>query len=294
MDVKQLYYFLEVEKWGSFTKASKELKIAQPAISKAIQNLEKELELPLFIREKRYIRLTMEGELLKKHADVLLQNIHQAKKELREVKEGIRGTVKIGIPSMVGSYYFPEKLAWFKEIYPQLDIELYEAGTTVIEQAILDGALEIGTVVQNDVSPELEVHPFLKEQLMIVVPPSHRFAVRTSVGLTELAAEPLILFKEGYYQRKIIEQASQLSSSPVQIAFETNQISLAKSLAARGFGVTVFLHMVVRPDENLIAIPFDPPIHLTLGLAHKKGHPPSTANASFLSFLKSIEEYPMD
>ncbi|MFB4164674.1 LysR family transcriptional regulator [Alteribacillus sp. JSM 102045] len=286
MDIKQLTYFLTVAEHESFTKAATELRIAQPAITKSIQNLESELGLRLFIREKRSVRLTMEGSVLKKHALEIRQKMKQAEKELEEIKEGIRGTVQIGVPSMVGSYYFPDKLSLFKNQYPDMEIDFFEAGTTDIETAILEGNLEMGTVMIDEVSHKLDIHPFLQEPLMMVVAPSHPLSSRSSVRLEILAEEPLILFKEGYYQRKIIDRAGELAGKSPHIAFETNQISMAKSLAARKFGVTVFLKMVIRPDEDLVAIPFDPPIVLTLGIAHKKNLPLSTANEIFLKFLE--------
>ncbi|WP_158735553.1 LysR family transcriptional regulator [Alteribacillus sp. YIM 98480] len=286
MNIKQLIYFLTVTEHESFTKAAAELRIAQPSITKSIQNLEDEIGLRLFIREKRSVRLTMEGSVLKKHALEIRQKINQTKKELEEIKEGIRGTVQIGIPSMVGSYYFPDKLSLFKEKHPDMEIDIYEAGTTAIEKEILEGNLEMGTVVVDEVSEMLDIHPFLQEPLMLVVPPSHPLASSSSISLEKIANESLILFKEGYYQRKVIDRAAELAGKSPQIAFETNQISMAKSLTERNFGVTVFLNMVIRSDENLVAIPFDPPIVLTLGIAHKKNLPLSTANDIFLSFLK--------
>ncbi|SDH87814.1 LysR family transcriptional regulator [Alteribacillus bidgolensis] len=286
MNLKQLIYFLTIIEHESFTKAAAELRVAQPAITKSIQNLEHEIGLRLFIREKRSVRLTMEGSVLKKHALEIRQKINQTKKELKEIKEGIRGTVQIGIPSMAGSYYFPDKLSLFKEKHPDMEIDIYEAGTTAIEKEILEGNLEMGTVVVDEVSEMLDIHPFLQEPLMLVVPPSHPLASSSSVSLEKLVHEPLILFKEGYYQRKVIDRAGELAGKSPHIAFETNQISMAKSLTERSFGVTVFLNMVIRSDENLVAIPFDPPIILTLGIAHKKNLPLSTANDIFLSFLK--------
>ncbi|SDG92398.1 transcriptional regulator [Alteribacillus persepolensis] len=285
MDLRQLTYFLTVCDTYSFTKAARKLRIAQPAITKAIQQLENEVGLPLFIREKRHVRLTMEGRVLKQHAIDIQQKIQQAKKELHDMKEGICGTVQVGIPSMSGSYYFPEKLAQFQEKYPDIDIDIYEAGTTEIERDILEGRLEMGTVVVDDVSNNLDIHPFLQESLMLVVSPSHPLAAHQAVSIEQLADEKLIVFKGGYYHRRIIEQVGASTKKDLSIAFETNQIAMAKSLTAKNFGVSVFLNMVVSKDEDVTAIPFDPPIVITLGIAHKKDLPLSKANRLFLSFL---------
>ncbi|MFB5660766.1 LysR family transcriptional regulator [Alteribacillus sp. HJP-4] len=285
MESRQLSYFAEVVRQQSFTKAAAVLRIAQPAISRAVQQLEAETGLILLIREKKLIRPTEEGMVLYRYAEQLRNVIGRAENDLAERKAGRRGTIEIGLPSMAGSYYFPEKMADFKNKHPLFHFKIREAGTTMIEQLILDGELEIGMVVTDEVSDSLEVYPLLQEPMVMAAPHSHPFAKKASVPLHQLADEPLILFKEGYFQRRIIDQAAELKGREPEIAFETNQISMAKSLSKLGFGVSVFLKMVIHPEDELASVPFDPPVVLSLGLAHKKGLPLSAANQTFLSYL---------
>ena len=128
MDLKQLTYLLAVRDAGSFTRAANSLHVAQPAISMAIAKLEQQLELRLFDRQDRAVRLTPEGEVLCRHAERLLLQMHQAEAEMAELKGLERGEVRIGIPYMMGSYYFPSRLMAFKHGYPGLKIRVEEAG----------------------------------------------------------------------------------------------------------------------------------------------------------------------
>lgn len=288
MESRALEYFREVASRGSFTKAAAALRIAQPAVSRAVRQLEEELGVTLLIRDKRQIRLTKAGEKLYEHAVEMHRLLVKAKNDVVNMQDLTQGEVEIGLPSMAGSYYFPDQIMRFLEAYPGLTVSIYEAGTSVIEEAVISGEIELGTIVTEEgrkSSSLLSIHPFLTVQMVAVVPLDHPFASRTSVSHEELAEEPLILFKEGYYQRKVVDQISEKAGSPVHLAFETNQISMAKSLTQRGLGITIFLEMVIQDDEKLAGIPLDPPISLTLALAHRRKESLSAANKAFLQFL---------
>ncbi|RKD75541.1 DNA-binding transcriptional LysR family regulator [Sinobaca qinghaiensis] len=288
MESRALEYFREVAVCRSFTKAAASLRIAQPAVSRAVRQLEEELGVRLLIRDKRQIRLTKAGEKLYGHAIDMHRLLTKAKSDVLNMQDLTQGEVEIGLPSMAGSYYFPDQITRFLKAYPGLSVSIYEAGTSAIEEAIINGEIELGTIVTDEgrkSSSQLTIHPFLATQMVAVVPLDHPFASRTSVSHEEVAEEPLILFKEGYYQRKVVDQISEKAGRPVHLAFETNQLSMAKSLTERGLGITIFLEMVIQDDEKLAGVPLDPPVWLTLALAHRQKESLSPANKAFLQFL---------
>lgn len=285
MDIRQLEFFAEVAKQKSFTKAAEQLLVAQPAISKSIKKLEEEVGLLLFNRSERKVSLTAEGEALLKHAESILDQLAHAKAEMEELSGLKKGEVRIGLPSMVGSYYFPGLIIDFKKKYPDLQITVYEQGTVKIRQMLIDGEIDMGVVLEDDVEGEIEVLPFLKEEMIVCVSDSHRFATRDTVSYEELTQESLVLFKEGYFQREITARASRMSGLPLNVTFETNQISLIKSLVAKQLGITLFLRMVIADDTHLVPVSLDPPVYLKLGVAWNKNAYLSKANQAFLSFM---------
>lgn len=285
MEFRQLEFFVEVARQRSFTKAAEELLVAQPAISKSMKKLEQEVGLLLFNRAERRVALTAEGEVFLKHAELILDQVARAKAEMEELSGLKKGEVRIGLPSMVGTYYFPGLIIDFKKMYPDLQITVYEQGVVKIRQMLVDGEIDMGVVLENDATDEVEVLPFLKEEMIVCVPDSHPFADRDAVSYEELTKESLILFKEGYFQREIIARASRMSGMPLNVTFETNQISLIKSLVARKLGVTLFLRMVIADDPHLVSVSLDPPVYLRLGVAWNKNAYLSRANQAFLSFL---------
>jgi len=107
MDTRLLTYFAAVAKYQNITHAAKALHIAQPALSVAIKKLESQLELELFRRNERKIALTHEGEVLLTHAKQILQQLDDATLAMKELRGLEKGEVRLGVPSIMGSYYFP-------------------------------------------------------------------------------------------------------------------------------------------------------------------------------------------
>ena len=118
MNTRHLLYFSTLAQTGNFTQAAKQLHIAQPALSIAIKKLEHELDLQLFHRNDRRITLTGEGTVLLEHARRVLQQIEDARLAMEELKGLEKGEVCLGVPGMLGSYYFPERFMAFKQRYP--------------------------------------------------------------------------------------------------------------------------------------------------------------------------------
>jgi DNA-binding transcriptional LysR family regulator len=105
------------------------------------------------------------------------------------------------------------------------------------------------------------------------------------VTFGEFVAEPLVFYTEGYYLRELIFEVLKGGGMEPRIVFETNLFSLIKSLVRGGLGISTFLRMVVAGDDDLAAVPFDPPLYLDLVVAWKRGAYLSRANRAFVDFL---------
>ncbi|QEQ95509.1 LysR family transcriptional regulator [Neptunomonas concharum] len=285
MNLKQLRYFHEISQQQSFSKAAERLHIAQPAISMAMSKLESELGLRLFHRNERKIRLTDEGKRLLPHAETLLKNLKDAETEMSELKGLQRGAVRIGIPSMLGSYYFPPILMAFKHQYPLLNLEVIEGGTGQLQQMVERGELDLGVIVSEFVPENLHTELFLREQMLVTVAKDHHFAAQHAIPYDAFFAEELVMFKEGYFHRKIVDRIATSIGAKPNIAFETNLIPLIKSIVKQGFGISTLLGMVVEDDADLISIPFTEPVWLDLSIAWAKDRYLSHANQTFVDFM---------
>lgn len=285
MDSRKLRIFYEVAKHASFTQAAQRLKMAQPAVSIAVKKLEQELDLLLFQRQEKQISLTSEGRVLLGHAERVLSAMDQAQLEMDELKGLRKGEVRIGIPSMLGSYYFPQLLMAFKQRYPDLKLLVEEAGTRDIQRMIDVGELDMGIIVRDQMPEQLEAQLFLREEMVVCVPTDHPFVARQTISFDEFFAEPLVLFKKGYFHREYIDRLARRSGNQLQIEFETNLIPLIRSIVRKGFGITTFLSMVVADDPGLVARSFDEPVWLDLCIAWKRGGYLAHADRQFVQFI---------
>jgi DNA-binding transcriptional LysR family regulator len=285
VDIRQLRFFVEIVRYANFTKAAEHLHIAQPAVSMAIKKLEEELDLVLFNRQEKKVSLTAEGEIFLGHAQKILDEVKEAELEMGELRGLSKGEVRVGIPPMLGAYFFPNIIRDFVKRYPNLRLSVYGEGTWRIQKMIGQGELDMGVIAGGPTPDPLEVRRFLREEVVVCVPAGHPFAGRKGVTFAEFARQPLVFYKEGYYLRELITDVLKDGGTTANIIFETNLFSLIKSLVRNGLGISTFLRMVVAGDDELTAVSFDPPLYLDLLIAWKKHGYLSRANRAFVDFL---------
>ncbi len=288
-DLRTLRVFLAVADQGGFTAAARRLHVAQSAVSQTIAGLERGLELPLFHRHERRITLTPEGEALVPHARGLIERAETAHLAMRELHGLVKGEVRIGIPSMLGSYYFPPLLMGFKTRHPGIRLTVVEAGARRLQGMIADGELDLGVVIDDERSHHLERRHLVREEMVVCVPREHPFAQRDSVSADAFFGEPLVLFQDGYFHREFVDALARETGTTADIAFQSNLIPLTKAIVRQGFGITTFLRRVVEEPE-LQAVSFDPPAWLDLSLAWGRGAYLSRAEQAFLDFVMAHHE----
>jgi DNA-binding transcriptional LysR family regulator len=286
MNLQQLGYFKQLADTGNFTRAAKKIGIAQPALSIAIKKLELGLGLNLINRSDKHDLLTAEGKVLYQSAVQLLANAEQVTLQMQELKDLKSGVVRFGVSAMMGSYYFPQVLAAFKQQYPNINVQLYEQGTATLETMLLNGEVDIALIRDDQQSSQLRYVDFIEEPIMAGMPADHPLANGKSITLYTFCQQPLVLFREGYYLRETISQYSQQHNLPLDIKLETNLIELQKSLVKNNLGITNCLSKIMQSDQDLVCLPFSPPIVLKLGLAWKKNHYLSNASKTFKEFIQ--------
>lgn len=285
LDIKALRYFLAVVDANGFTAAARQLHVAQPAVSMAIRKLEQSLELNLFHRRERSIELTDEGRVLLQHARRIVQASADAELEMREIHGLRRGEVRIGVPSMLGSYYFPPILMAFRHRYPNLQLTVIESGTRKIQQMLSEGEIDMGVIVSDAPIEDLENHAFLREQMMAILPGDHPLAQQEHVTYDQFFNEDLVVFKEGYFHREVLDRLAKEYNYAPKIGFETNLLPLIKQIVRQGFAISTLLEMAISDASDLVARPFEEQVWLDLSIAWRKEGYLSRANRAFVDFL---------
>ena len=177
MELRHLRYFVAVVEEQSFTKAAEKLFIAQPPLSRQIQNLEQELDIQLFERGSRPLKTTEAGQFFYQHAVKLLSNAEEIKSMTKRIGIADR-TISIGF---VGSLLFgllSRIVFLFKQQHPQLKIEMVEMNTSEQIQALKEGRIDVGFGRLRISDPAVKRVLLREERLMVAAHSSHFFATR--------------------------------------------------------------------------------------------------------------------
>lgn len=286
MEFRQIRFFLEIVKAGGFHRAAASLRVAQPAISVAIRNLEEELGITLFDRERKKVRLTAEGHIFFRRAtalEVLLRDIELEMGELRGVE---RGELRLGLPSMLASHVFPEIITGFRQRYPGLHISVYGGGGVRIVEMIENCEVELGIISGSHVPESLDYLPMLREEMVACIATDHPLSRSASITLKKFASESLFLFEKGYFQRELLESLFQGDGLRPEVVFETNHVPLLISVTASGGGATTLLRLAAEAAPGLVPLSFEPPLFIEAGIAWKRKSYLSSAARAFLDYLQ--------
>lgn len=191
----------------SFTKASKELYISQPAISKHIHELEVKYKTPLFDRSGNRIALTRAGELLLSHTQALLSAYRQMDFEMNLLTDNFSGELRLGASTTIAQYVLPPILSSFIRKFPDIRVSLTNGNTRDIEQALRDGKITLGLVEGNTRQNIFHYVPFMKDELVVVTHTGSSFAGYEELTFEQLCAFPLVLRENGSGTLEVLESA---------------------------------------------------------------------------------------
>ncbi len=294
MELRQLEYFQMASRLRNITRAAERLRVSQPNITVAIKKLEAELGIQLFDRSQKQLSLTPEGAVFLNRVDLALRNIQDAILEVNDYKQLQKGTIKIGIPPMMGAYLFPKIFSSFRHRYSNLDIYLYEEGSVTIREQLERDELDFGIIIIPSASTNLQLLPMSKNQIVTCVPETSPLAQKDFLSFKDIAASDIIMLKEGSFLRQTILEEMKASNITPNIVLESNQIITIKGLVSRGVGIAFLLDIVLEDSAGIKAVPLAEPLFVDVGLAWKKNRYISKAAQSFIDFSKNIMKHTKD
>jgi DNA-binding transcriptional LysR family regulator len=190
----------------SFTKASQELFISQPAISKHIQELEREFNTRLFDRLGNKIQLTSAGKLLLDHSVRILKDYQRLDFDMNAMQQQFRGELRIGASTTISQYVMPEILAAFLKAYPQIKVTMLSGNSRDIEAALSTNRIDIGMVEGIKNQPQMKYIPFMRDELIAIVRKENPLAEKGEITVEELRAQPIVLRELGSGTLDVIEK----------------------------------------------------------------------------------------
>jgi DNA-binding transcriptional LysR family regulator len=286
MELRHLRYFEAVARHSHVTRAAEELHIAQPALSKQISQLEHELDVALFDRVGRNVRLTEAGEALLPHARMVLAQVEAARAEMAERIGLRRGRVAIGTPPTVGTQLLPRALAAFNQTYPGIEFRLHEAGVQTLLDLLEAGLADIAIVTMPVEDPALTVAELFSEELVVVVGREHPLAERGSVPLEELQHESWVLSPKNYELREATLHACHEAGFTPHVVLDGGEMDTLLHLVAAGVGITIVPRMAIKHSERLMMLKVqDRRIQRSLGLVWRADRINSPAARALRDFL---------
>ena len=250
MDVAALQAFLAVAETGSFSAGAERVFLTQPAISKRIAGLERELNARLFDRLGRRVQLTETGQALATRARSILNELTDVRRALANLAGTIGGELALGTSHHIGLHRIPEALKRFHARYPEVRLNLRFMDSEAACAAVLQGKLELAIVtLPSHAHPQLRCERVWDDPLDIVIAASHPLAQRDPLDLKALLAEPAILPGAGTYTREIILKAFGKHRANIQVGMNTNYLEVLKMLASIGLGWSVLPRTMI--DEGL-------------------------------------------
>lgn len=273
IELRHLRYFLAVAEAEHFTKAAAKLHVTQPTLSHQIRQLEGQLNLPLFDRVGRRVKLTAAGELLLPHARRVLRELESAQAALGELHGLKRGALQVGIMQTVNACVIPEIVARFSAAHPGIRVTCSEMAVDDIESGLESGKLDLGISFLPPTRATLEGERLFTEELVVVAPAGHALARRRSVKVSELASLPLVLLSARYCTRQLIDRAFAQAGRQPEVRVEMNSIeSILATVRQSGLPSVLPSLALCQRDMGLKAIPLtDPKPNRSVGLLWLRG-----------------------
>src|SRR5437867_10797961 len=205
MDLRQLEILPAIAEAGSFTACGRKLHVSQSAISRQILLLEEELGEPWFLRIGRQVRMTPAAESLVQLGQRVFQDVRETLGKITDRTGELRGTLRLAGGMTVCLYVFPPLLKHLRRVHPQLDVRLTVATAGQSVQEIRAGRVDAGLLTLPVDESDLVTVPVLREELLLVTPPTHPLAKKRRVVPQDLAGEPFVLFEAGSATRRVID-----------------------------------------------------------------------------------------
>lgn len=237
----RLYSLIKVAETGNYTKAAEQLALSQPAVSQHIRQIEEKFGIKIFDRAHNRIVLTAEGEIVVKYARRLIALSNNLEMALKNKREQVR-SLTIGITHTAESSSIIEVLAAYINNYPDLNMKILTFTTDNLYSSLKNCELDFAFVEGKTNDRSLSYMMLDTDCMILAVPPDHRLAAQSTVTISQLKAEKLILRLPNSNTRVLFEAALEsqgLSLADFNVSMEIDSIATIKDLIRHGFGVSI-------------------------------------------------------
>src|SRR5216683_458173 len=294
MELRHLRYFLAVGEALNLTKAAAQLRVAQPALSRQVQDLEEEIGVDLLRRSPRGVTLTAEGKLFLEEVRELLKRAGESVEKVRALARGEYGELHIGYAPSPTVEILPPALAAFQKAVPRVKLTLHDLSTDELITGLRNATLELAIMVQpaDDQTAGIEFELLRTYPLCVALTATHPFARLKSITLEKLAAEPLVGLRRKDYSEyyRIVERVFASVHAKPRIAVECDSASslITEVEAGRGVALSSTIFKLVA-GKRLLYRPLTGTTEVaSVGIARASKGDVTPAGEKFCEILRMI------
>jgi DNA-binding transcriptional LysR family regulator len=254
MEVRDLQVFISVAKHLNYTRAGEEVHLSQPSVSVRIKQLESQLGVKLFEQLGKKVALTEAGQLLVPYANRVIRAVEDARHAIEELQGLDRGSLRIGASTTPGMYVIPGTIARFKELHPRIDVHLGIRDTREIEDGVIRNEFDFGFVGGHLVGDEVDVLPWLTDELVLIVPPRHRLASKKIVKRDDLVKERFIGRESGSATRATVADRLKEWEIQLETVMEMENPESVKKAVQSSLGIAFISKFAVETELKAKAL----------------------------------------
>jgi DNA-binding transcriptional LysR family regulator len=249
MDFEQLRTFQQVCRLSSFSRAAEKLGVTQPAISAQIRSLEKEVGARLFDRDGGRVTFTAAGRLFEPFVDHCLQCQSHIILAVNDLYRSARGEVSVSCSEATSLYILPPVFAHYKKLYTRVNLNIVRSEHARSLEAVLNRDVDFAIASLPIKDARLVIQPIHRDDIVLVVAPTHPLAMREVIKLDEMMQFPMLQLKHGR-QRTQLDNFFQHHEVQPRIAMELDSSELLKRLICAELGMGFLPHANVLDDEH--------------------------------------------
>ena len=287
MELRTLRYFVTVAEELNITRAAGLLNISQPPLSQQLKNLEEELDTVLFIRGKRRLELTESGKMLYQRAKDILSLSEKAEAEIRSLKEGMTGTVSIGLVEGMAPDIAAEWFSGFLKEHPQVHFRILDGNSDDLIEKMRGGLIGLAVITAPYDQQLLNSFQVGQERMAALMRRDHPLAERESLSVEDLLPEPLIVPSRKAHVDTIRRWFRGTGENPGIICEMDNYLDAA-ALAGRGVGISIFPQTAYVMNDSLIQKEIlAPNTAVDYLFVWRKGHRLPLLEETFIDYVKA-------
>lgn len=286
---EELQAFLTVAQYQSFVAAAITLNMSQPALSRLIQKLERQLNVKLFQRTTRSVQITPQGRELVAVSERLLNDLRIGAKRIRDISEEQSGQVVISAVMSVAHASLSDIVRQFHQIFPSVEIHIKEGVHGTVLEEIRSGASDLGITYIDDMPESVRVTKLGKELFYLAFPKNHKLSSKTGIKLSDLRDEDLISMPWNSRTRISFESAASSIGVRLRYVATVNQFGTMLQFVKNGIGVAIVPEGVLAQIDNseIESRPIvSPKVNRELGLIALKERELSKYASSFATLIK--------